>query len=80
MPDLTLPKLHPSIPALTPEALGEIIQMALSDHVSFDQLRAVHGLGPDEVQALMKQALKPGSYMAWRKRMRTLAQRRAVYK
>ena len=63
-----------------PATLGEIIEMALSDHASFDQIRALHGLGPDEVKALMRQNLKPGSYRAWRKRVRAFADRREVYK
>jgi uncharacterized protein (TIGR03643 family) len=54
--------------------------MALSDHASFDQIRALHGLGPDEVKALMRQNLKPGSYRAWRRRVRAFADRREVYK
>ena len=60
--------------------VSEIIEMALSDHVSFDQIRALHGTGPDEVKALMRQSLKPGSYRAWRRRVRQFADRRAVYK
>lgn len=56
--------------------LGEIIEMALSDHVGFDQLRALHGLGPNEVKALMKQALQRGSYVNWRKRVRDVSERR----
>ena len=54
--------------------------MALSDHVSFAQIRALHGLGPDEVQALMRSELKPGSYIAWRKRVRQFTERREAYK
>jgi hypothetical protein len=30
--------------------MSEIIEMALSDHASFDQIRALHGLGPDQVK------------------------------
>lgn len=60
--------------------LGEVIAMALSDHVSFAQIRALHGLGPDEVKSLMRQELKPGSYVAWRKRVRQLTERREGYK
>ena len=33
-----------------PPTMSEIIEMALSDHASFDQIRALHGLGPDEVK------------------------------
>ncbi|TGD41460.1 DUF2805 domain-containing protein [Pseudotabrizicola sediminis] len=56
--------------------LGEIIEMALSDHASFNQIRTLHGLGPDEVKALMRQSLKSGSYRAWRRRVRAFADRR----
>ena len=65
---------------LDPATISEIIQMALSDHVSFDQIRALHRLGPDEVKVLMRQNLKSGSYRAWRKRVRQFADRREVYK
>lgn len=60
--------------------IGEIIEMALSDHVGFDQLRALHGLEPNEVKALMKRELKRGSYIAWRKRVRAFTERREFYK
>ena len=67
-------------PDLDRAAISEIIEMALSDHASFDTIRAQHGLGPDAVRALMRAELKPGSYRAWRKRLRQFAARRAVYK
>jgi uncharacterized protein (TIGR03643 family) len=66
--------------ALDPAMISEIIEMALSDHASFDQIRALHGLGPDEVKALMRQTLKSGSYRAWRRRVRAFSDRREVYK
>jgi uncharacterized protein (TIGR03643 family) len=65
---------------LDPATLSEIIEMALSDHVSFDQIRALHGVSADEVKALMRQNLKPGSYRAWRRRVRAFGDRREVYK
>lgn len=65
---------------LDPSTASEIIEMALSDHVSFDQIRALHGLSPDEVKTLMRQNLKSGSYRAWRRRVRSFADRREVYK
>ncbi len=71
---------HMKSQLLDPSTLGEIIEMALSDHASFDQIRAQHGLGPDEVKALMRQNLKSGSYRAWRRRVRAFADRREVYK
>lgn len=60
--------------------ISEIIEMALSDHISFDMIRAQHGLGPDQVKSLMRANLKPGSYRAWRKRVRAFGDRREVYK
>ena len=65
---------------LDPVKVHEIIEMALSDAVSFQTIRAVHGLGPDAVKALMRRQLKPGSYRAWRKRVRQFSDRREVYK
>ena len=51
-------------------SISEVINMALSDHVSFDQIRATHGLSQDQVKALMRQNLSPGSYRSWRRRVR----------
>ena len=65
---------------LDPGTLSEIIEMALSDHVSFDQIRALHGVSANEVKALMRQNLKSGSYRAWRRRVRAFGDRREVYK
>lgn len=65
---------------LAPATKSEIIEMALSDHVSFAQIRALHGVSPDEVKALMRRELKPGSYWAWRRRVRVFSDRRATYK
>ncbi|MEY2842855.1 MAG: hypothetical protein RI920_892 [Pseudomonadota bacterium] len=67
-------------PSLDAALIGEIIQMALSDHVGFAAIRAVHGVGPDQVKALMRSQLSPGSYRAWRRRVRRFADRRAHYK
>jgi uncharacterized protein (TIGR03643 family) len=65
---------------LSEAALSEIIEMALSDHVSFDHIRQQHGVSADEVKAIMRSYLKSGSYRAWRKRVRDFGDRRAVYK
>jgi uncharacterized protein (TIGR03643 family) len=67
-------------PAPDAAVISEIVEMALSDHVSFDQIRSLHGLGPDEVKTLMRKTLKPGSFRAWRKRVRQFADRRETYK
>ncbi len=65
---------------LSPAQISEIVEMALSDHVSFAQISAQHGVTPDEVKALMRTELKTGSYRAWRKRVRDFGDRRAHYK
>lgn len=67
-------------PDLDAATRSEIIEMALSDKARFDDIRALHGLGPDEVKALMRRALKPGSYRAWRRRLRAFSDRREAYK
>ncbi|MEO0921973.1 MAG: DUF2805 domain-containing protein [Pseudomonadota bacterium] len=54
--------------------------MALSDHVSFADIRAEYGLSDSEVKELMRTSLKPGSYKAWRKRVRRLSDQREKYK
>jgi uncharacterized protein (TIGR03643 family) len=60
--------------------ISEIVAMALSDHVSFDDIRSQHGLSPDEVKALMRANLRQGSYRAWRRRIREFGDRREHYK
>jgi uncharacterized protein (TIGR03643 family) len=64
----------------SPAIISEIIELALSDHVSFHQIQAIYGLKPDEVKALMRQHLKRGSYLAWRRRVRAFSDRRETYK
>jgi hypothetical protein len=44
-------------PTLDAALIGETIQMALSDHVSFSNIRDVHRFGPDRVKALMRSNL-----------------------
>lgn len=61
-------------------AISEVIEMALSDHVSFATITAQTGLSADAVKALMRSNLKPGSYRAWRKRVKDFGTRREIYK
>ena len=65
---------------LSKEQISEIIQMALSDHVTFQNIKTQYGLGEKEVKILMRENLKTGSYRAWRKRVRTFSDRRYSYK
>ena len=65
---------------ISQSGISEIIEMALSDHVSFEAIQALHGLSADQVKALMRSNLKAGSYRAWRKRVRDFSDRRDHYK
>ncbi len=67
-------------PDLSDAHRSEIIQMALSDHVSFAHIEAEYGLKEKQVKALMRDNLKPGSYKTWRKRLRDFGTRREIYK
>jgi uncharacterized protein (TIGR03643 family) len=70
----------PQPPALTPIQVSEIIEMALSDHISFSDIQKQHMVSPDQIKALMRTHLKPGSYRSWRKRVREFGDRREHYK
>ncbi|MGZ2259634.1 DUF2805 domain-containing protein [Roseobacter sp. A03A-229] len=59
---------------------SEIIEMPPSDHFSFSDIEREYGLAEKQVKALMRNTLKPGSYRAWRKRVRDFSDRRAQYK
>ena len=65
---------------LSKDQVSEVIQMALSDHVTFQNIKIQYGLGEKEVKILMRENLKTGSYRAWRKRVRTFSDRRYSYK
>jgi uncharacterized protein (TIGR03643 family) len=60
--------------------LGEVIDMALSDHVSFTAIEDLYGLTPDQVKTVMRANLRPARYRAWRGRVQTFGDRRAHYK
>jgi len=59
---------------------SEIIEMALSDHISFQQIETQFGIKEKDVKRLMKKNLKESSYKVWRKRVRTFSDRRKNYK
>ena len=67
-------------PALTESEISEVIEMALSDHVSFENIKKLYGLREKDVKTLMRTNLKAGSYKAWRKRVRDFSERRQYYK
>ena len=60
--------------------LSTIIEMALSDQISFSDIQLQYGLKEDQVKELMKKNLKNSSYRSWRKRVKTFSARREFYK
>ena len=58
----------------------EVIEMALSDQIRFDDIKNLYGLSADEVKKIMRQNLKMASYKAWRRRVRQFSDRREYYK
>ena len=60
--------------------ISEIIEMALSDLISFSNIKLQHNISEKDVKLLMRQNLKPGSYKAWRKRISEMGSRREHYK
>ena len=54
---------------LTQARLSELIELALSDKVSFKAIKNEFGLKEIEVKTLMRKNLRPRSYTAWRKRI-----------
>ena len=69
-----------SMTNLKPEEISDVIQMALSDHVTFGAIRRQYDLSEAEVKTLMRSNLKSGSYRAWRKRVVQFSSRREFYK
>ncbi len=65
---------------LPPEHISEIIQMALSDHVSFNDIQTEYGIRDKQVKTLMRDTLKSSNYKTWRKRERDFGDRRENYK
>ncbi len=64
---------------LSPAHIDDIVQMALSDHVSFADTKGQYGLGDHQVKALMRESLKADSYRAWSKRVPAFFDRCAQY-
>ena len=59
---------------------SEIIELALSDNATFDNIKSVYGIGEKDVKKLMRENLKSRSYKSWRKRVREFSDRREKYK
>ena len=60
--------------------ISAIIEMALSDDVSFRAIREQYGLTEEQVKKLMKKNITDNSYKHWRKRVKLFSDRRKHYK
>jgi uncharacterized protein (TIGR03643 family) len=65
---------------LDPVTIGEVIDMALSDHVSFTAIKDLFDLDENDVKKLMRAHLRPSRYRAWRRRVQSFGDRRETYK
>ena len=65
---------------LSPAHISGVIEMALSDHITFADIQAEYGINDSQVKALMRRELKSSSYRTWRKRVRSFGDRREAYK
>ena len=50
--------------------IDEVIGMAWSDKISFEQIKKKTGFKEKEVISIMRKNLKKNSYVVWRKRVR----------
>ena len=48
----------------------DLIGMAWSDKISFEEIKKKTGFSEKQVVKLMRKSLKKGSYILWRKRVR----------
>ena len=65
---------------LTQVDISAVIEMALSDDVSFSAIREQYGLTEGQVKKLMKKNITDNSYKHWRKRVKLFSDRRKHYK
>ena len=50
--------------------IDDVIGMAWSDKISFEEIKKKTGLNENEVISIMRKNLKKSSYVLWRKRVR----------
>ena len=59
---------------------SEIIELALSDDITFENIKSIYGLSENDIKTLMRNNLRNSSYKTWRKRVRKFSDRREKYK
>ena len=52
------------------QSIDEVIGMAWSDKISFEEIKKKIGLSESDVNSIMSKNLKKKSYVVWRKRVR----------
>ena len=52
------------------QSIDEVIGMAWSDKISFEEIKKKIGLSESDVISIMRKNLKKKSYVVWRKRVR----------
>jgi len=52
------------------QKIDDVIGMAWSDKISFEEIKKKTGLKENEVISIMRKNLKKSSYILWRKRVR----------
>ena len=52
------------------QSIDEVIGMAWSDKISFEEIKKKIGLSESDVISIMRKNLKKKSYIVWRKRVR----------
>ena len=65
------------VPDLPDEDLDRLIGMAWEDRTPFEAIELQFGLKENEVRALMRRHLKPGSFRRWRARVKGRATKHA---
>ena len=68
------------IKEMTQSEKSELVQMALSDHISFKNIFDQFGLKEKEIKNFMRENISPRTYKNWRKRVRIFSDRREKYK
>ena len=68
------------IKEMTQSEKSELVQMALSDHVSFKNIFDQFDLKEKEIKNFMRENISPRTYKNWRKRVRIFSDRREKYK
>ena len=69
-----------TVKEMTESEKSELIQMALSDHVSFKNIFDQYGLKEKDTKKFMRANISTRAYRNWRKRVRTFSNRRENYK